>query len=258
MTKENYTNMSNKELLEEVRKVDSPLNHLGRKVHATNPNLFDEIVSRTSFLEDPNIQFTARLHCLEHDLVEQPKCKMCNNPVEWYGKCDSFRTYCSYKCKNEDKEFWNKVQDTCEERLGARNAFQSEVVKQKIREKNRKNLGVDYPMQSEAVRMKSRESCIANLGVDNPSKSEEVKTDKVCVACPPFGEHTERWKGTPSNMYYEFHDWAKMIREHVIAPNYIFIGPEISDDSKRYSSGVKPCGLFKRKYGIQWYPEYSN
>ena len=88
--------------------------------------------------------------------------------------------------------------------------------------------------------------------------AQDVKTDKVCVVCPPFGEHTERWKGTPSNMYYEFHDWAKMIREHVVAPNYIFIGPEISDDSKRYSSGVKPCGLFKRKYGIQWYPEYSN
>lgn len=149
--------MSNEELLAETRKVDSPLNQLGRKVRATNQNLFDEIVSRTAFLEDPNIQFTARLHCLDHGLVEQPRCKMCDNPVGWYGKRGSFRTYCSSKCKNEDKEFWDKVQDTCEERLGVRNPFQSEEVKQKIREKNREKLGVDYPMQSEAVRMKSRE-----------------------------------------------------------------------------------------------------
>ena len=129
MTNENYTNMSNTELLEEVRKVDSPLNHLGRKVRATNPNLFNAIMSRTSFLEDPNIQFTARLHCLEHNFAEQPKCKMCNNPVEWYGKSNSFRTYCSRECQYSDEDYWNKVQDTCEERLGVRNAFQSKVVK---------------------------------------------------------------------------------------------------------------------------------
>ena len=88
--------------------------------------------------------------------------------------------------------------------------------------------------------------------------AQNVATDKVCIACPPFGEHTERWKGTPDNMYYEFHDWADLIKEHVRARNYIFIGPELSDGSKRYSSGIKPCGLYRKKYGIQWYPEYSN
>ena len=87
--------------------------------------------------------------------------------------------------------------------------------------------------------------------------SQVVETEKVCVVCPPFGEHAERWKGTPSNMYHDFHDWVKLIKEHVVSPNYIFIGPEISSDSKRYASGVKPCGLFRKKYGIQWYPEYS-
>ena len=179
--------MSNEELLEEVKKVDSPLNQLGRKVRATNQNLFDEIMSRTSFLEDPNIQFTARLHCLERGLVEQPTCKMCSNPVEWYGKTNNFRTYCSRKCKNEDKGFWDKVQGTCEERLGVRNAFQSEVVKQKIREKNKENLGVDYPMQSRIVREKSIMSCRKNMGVDNPSQSEEVKCKKSETTFAHFG-----------------------------------------------------------------------
>ena len=191
MAAENYTEKSNQELLDEVRqKAKTPVNQLGRLVKSRFPGLFAEIAARTSFLEDPNVQFTARLHCLEHGLAGQPKCKMCGNPVGWNGKAGSFRTYCSSKCKNQDKEFWDKVQDTCERKLGARNAFQSEVVKRKIRERNRENLGVDYPMQSESVRLKSMKTCVANLGVENPSMSEEVKAKKAATSLDHYGvEH---------------------------------------------------------------------
>ena len=88
--------------------------------------------------------------------------------------------------------------------------------------------------------------------------AQVVHTDKVCIACPPFGEHTEKWNGTPNNMYYEFEEWACLIRKHVIAPNYILIGPEISNPKDRYASGAKASGLFVKKNGIQYYPEYSN
>ena len=67
-------------------------------------------------------------------------------------------------------------------------------------------------------------------------------------------EKTERWKGTPDNMYYDFHDWCKLIREYVIAPNYIFIGPELGKSKKKNNN----CGLFGKTMGIQWYPEYTN
>lgn len=76
-----------------------------------------------------------------------------------------------------------------------------------------------------------------------------IKTHKVVVACPPFGKNTERWPGTPDSMYYDFKEWCKLIKKYIIAPNYILIGPEIS--SKR------GCGLFSKKQGIQWYPEYT-
>ena len=109
MTKENYTTISNEELLLEVGKLITPLNQLGRKVKATNPNLFDEILNRTSFLINSNIPFTARLHCLEHHLDKQPTCKVCGNPVEWYGKNNDFRTYCSRKCQYSDDDFWDDV-----------------------------------------------------------------------------------------------------------------------------------------------------
>ena len=87
--------------------------------------------------------------------------------------------------------------------------------------------------------------------------AQKITTDKVVVACPPFGNKTERWAGTPDDMYYDFHDWCKLIKEYIIAPNYILIGPELKGVSK-YASGIIPSGLFRKKYGIQWYPEYSN
>ena len=190
MANDNYTNLSNEELLLEVQKIKTSLNQLGRKVKSCNPGLFDEILNRTSFLVDSNIPFTARLHCLEHHMDRHPACKICGNPVGWYGKNNDFRIYCSRKCQYSDDDFWSEVRGTCKERLGVENPFQSESVKERIKEKHIEKLGVDYPMQSEAVRLKSRESCIANLGVDNPSKSEEVKAKKMATTFSNYGvEH---------------------------------------------------------------------
>ena len=84
--------------------------------------------------------------------------------------------------------------------------------------------------------------------------AQKITTDKIVIVCPPFGPKTERWKGTPDNMYYDFHDWCKLIREYVIAPNYIFIGPELGKSKKKNNN----CGLFGKTMGIQWYPEYTN
>lgn len=77
-----------------------------------------------------------------------------------------------------------------------------------------------------------------------------VQTSKVVIVCPPFGKNTERWKDTPDDMYYSFEEWVGLIKKYIIAPNYIFIGPETRTD-KRAS------GLFGKKHGIKFYPEYS-
>ncbi|MGN1394778.1 MAG: recombination protein NinG [Succinivibrionaceae bacterium] len=76
--------------------------------------------------------------------------------------------------------------------------------------------------------------------------AQVVETDKTVFVCPPFGPNTERWKGTPEYMYYKFEEWVELIKEHVKAPDYIFVGPEVNTDTNR-------CGLFIKKYGIQYY-----
>lgn len=76
-----------------------------------------------------------------------------------------------------------------------------------------------------------------------------IHTDKTVIACPPFGKKYEHWEGTPDEMSdIGFTKWVSLIKEHIKAPDYIFIGPEKNDNS-----GKKSCGLFSKRIGVQLY-----
>ena len=76
-----------------------------------------------------------------------------------------------------------------------------------------------------------------------------VHTDKVVVVCPPFGKEYEHWDGTPDDMSdIPFNEWVSLIKQHVVAPEYVFIGPEVSPNKNK-------CGLFAKKVGIALYKE---
>lgn len=87
--------------------------------------------------------------------------------------------------------------------------------------------------------------------------SQVVETDKVLVACPPFGLNTERWEGTPIEMYYDFNEWCELLKKHIKAKNYIFIGPEINNNVQ-FKTGVERPIIFRKKIGIQLYKEFLN
>lgn len=74
--------------------------------------------------------------------------------------------------------------------------------------------------------------------------AQKVKTAKTCIVCPPFGKKYEHWKGTPDEMSDKsFEEWYRLIKEFVIAPQYIIIGPETKSKSG--------SGLFCKTTGIQ-------
>ena len=85
---------------------------------------------------------------------------------------------------------------------------------------------------------------------------QKIKTDKVCIVCPPFGKKYEHWDGTPRDMSNKsFIEWYKLIKEYVDAPNYIIIGPEIdktgTGSNKGFdSNGNKRGGLFAKTTGV--------
>lgn len=153
------------------------MNHYGRIIKNHYKNLYDEILRRTEYLDESHpIPFTVRLYCIRNNLSSNPRCscKGCHNTVEWYGKTNGFRQYCSRECKNKDENFWNKVQDTCENRFGVRNPFQSDIIKERIKEININNLGVPYPMMSNEVIRKSQDTCIKEYGFSNVMMSPTI------------------------------------------------------------------------------------
>lgn len=91
---------------------------------------------------------------------------------------------------------------------------------------------------------------------------EKTYTDKVCICCPPFGKKYEHWDGTPDEMSdIDFKEWYHLIKEYVIAPEYIIIGPEIDKTGTGSNKGVdrngkKQTGLFVKTVGImRWTDE---
>ena len=86
--------------------------------------------------------------------------------------------------------------------------------------------------------------------------AQKVVTDKVCICCPPFGKKYEHWDGTPDEMSdIDFKEWYKLIKQYVIAPEYIIIGPEIDKTGTGSNKGVdkdgkKQSGLFTKTVGI--------
>lgn len=86
--------------------------------------------------------------------------------------------------------------------------------------------------------------------------AQKIITDKVCICCPPFGKKYEHWDGTPDDMSdIDFKEWYHLIKEYVIAPEYIIIGPEIDKTGTGSNKGVdkdgkKQSGLFAKTVGI--------
>lgn len=119
-----------------------------------------------------------------------------------------------------------------------------------------KNRGIDFKDKIEAYDINPN-FCEYYGWKQRDVLAQIVETNKTVFVCPPFGLKTERWLGTPLDRedeyktnYFEFEDWCKLIRKHIIAPDYIFVGPEMKE------RGKNPCGLFAKKLGIQYYPEF--
>lgn len=85
--------------------------------------------------------------------------------------------------------------------------------------------------------------------------SEVVETDRIVVACPPFSD-TEQWPGTPSESYIGFHEWARLVREHVRAPGYILIGPSERYVREKDRNGRTLSPMFAHREQARYYPEY--
>jgi hypothetical protein len=137
------------------------------------------------------------------------KCDICGNEKELsyrkYNKNISNGGYysCSQKC-SKDKKI-----NTFNKNYGVDNPFQSEEIKEKIKETNSKKYGseiylksddykiknkkflekhgVDNIFQLEYVKEKSKETCLKKYGVENPTQSEEIKKKSKETCLKKYG-----------------------------------------------------------------------
>ena len=228
MANENYTKMSNAELLEEVKRIDVYPNKLNTVLKNHYSSLFDELVYRTKFLDDFYVSgdtpILARLYCLENNLKSQPTCQHpeCDNRTRWDNYNRSFNSYCCMKHRSSDPKWQEKYKntmmdrygvhytleskekrkqalETCEKRYGEKYPIKLDVFKEKVRETCNERYHVDSPMQSEVVRKHHAESCRENWGVDNPFQSPIIQ---------------KKFKETCRERYgYEYYAQSPMSRE---------------------------------------------
>lgn len=157
MTKENYTEMTNQELVDCVANLGLSKLKLNMMLRRHHMELFNEIVKRTKFLDDScidenswrTVPILARLHCLGHDLTKMPVCANpdCSNIVFWSKGGSSFHKHCCKRCSNSDPDVMKRIEQVKYEKHGDPHF----VNPKKARETNLRVHGVVNPMCLKSV-----------------------------------------------------------------------------------------------------------
>lgn len=152
MTKDNYSEMSNQELVDSVNKVPSDTTHLSRVLKKDYPKLYNELVERTRFLNryyeerTMSVPIPARLYCLKHNLKEQPRCQNPNCPthslVDWCRNTQEFRMYCSCTCLQASPLTKSKRNNTFNSKYGGHPMKSTEIKEKAIRNNKMKHGGI--------------------------------------------------------------------------------------------------------------------
>ena len=119
--------------------------------------------------------------CVKHDVDEMPLCE--------YKDCTNKKSYSIYNrngysdgCRNHAKKV------SFIKKYGVENPFQSDVVKEKIKETTLKNYGVEHISKSEYIKLKKKETSIKNYGVSHPLKTEIIKSKSKLSKLKKYGD----------------------------------------------------------------------
>lgn len=164
--------------------------------------LINYVNSVTPKLVDSSFSFATKLYWTLNHLTDFPECqnpnchnKLTKNISIKYGYQQK---YCSRKCLNSDQAKKDLVKQTCLEKYGVENPFQSKEIQQKINitqqqkyngltakkapEVKAKQIqsmidryGVEYPLQNSDILAKSKQTCLKRYGAENAYAAESIK-----------------------------------------------------------------------------------
>ena len=147
-----------------------------------------------SWLQDAS--FCQKLWHFLIENYEQPICKVCGKPCKFINFRNGYRVYCSKKCPSNDKEWQKnrintcvekygtgsnieKIKETCVQRYGVENVFQTSEVKEKIKNTSLEKYGVENPGGSAESIEKIRTSLIKHFGTIKEAGRHSYKVGQL-------------------------------------------------------------------------------
>ena len=134
-----------------------------------------QILSTWEFPSD--FKFTQKLF---HYFNDDPElklglCPVCGKRCKFASFGGGYLLHCSKDCATKDKNTLIKRKETCINRYGVENIFQSNEKKQKIKETLKEKYGVEHPLQSIEIRQKYKNTSKERYGVENYSSLSECR-----------------------------------------------------------------------------------
>ena len=139
-----------------------------------------------------------------YKIEEKNKCPICGKPVLWLGKqkrlmLNTCSLECGFKLRTQH------IKETCLEKYGVENCYQSKEKKQKIKETLIKRYGVDNAQKSQEIKKKTEQTCLERYGHKNFGCGAEAKRKIKQTKLEKYGDenyvNTNKIKQTKLERY---------------------------------------------------------
>jgi hypothetical protein len=162
------------------------------KIIAKDPFLKQAVIDATCFLASDE-QMRVRVFCIQHDIRELPKCKVCNRDMSFNHQLKRFNVYCpntsGRSCAAEDGDLFQKRQRSLVATYGDRPFSNKDIVgKRKATMMDR--YGVDSAMKSKAIRERTANTIMERYGVDRIADIPGVSTKRSTTNLLKYGSET--------------------------------------------------------------------
>lgn len=239
--------MTNSELISTIKNIQNEKQLincvLALYIKKHNVDLYNEVINRTSFLDKfSKVTFFERLYCLENNLNDRPKCKVCNDKYvsRFYPGKMQYNLWCSVSCSCKDKDTLQKSKQTRQQLYGSENYRGNDKARATRMQKNNGHY------HSEDFVSKVKQTKLRLHGDCNYTNSEKYKATlkKRIENDPDFWKHRD--EKTKQTKLKNGHDknWNNRDKFKYTLSQF--------DDIKRQSILDKRQQTNQKKYGVKF------
>lgn len=129
-------------------------------------------VELEAFCQSNNTTLRELRYMLTHNIYQFSFCKVCGKKTTKLGAI-----YCSCSCRNKDKDWQKKFEQTSLQKYGTKHPSSSEVIRQKVSTTNEQRYGYKCSLSNPDVKSKAIITMMQRYGNDNYFKTDKFKKD---------------------------------------------------------------------------------